>query len=80
MKVETMLDIFGLSSNYNFMKHKERQKPGKKDLGFTPIIWLQVFILISDNLKSNSLAKGTEVSQRRVNCIIEESIQQCAIY
>ena len=30
MKVETMLDIFGLSSNYNFMKYKERQKAAKK--------------------------------------------------
>ena len=54
MKVETMLDIFGLSSNYNFMEYKERQKAEKKDPEFTPIIWLEVFILISDNIKSNS--------------------------
>ena len=49
-----MLDIFGLSSNYNFMEYKERQKAEKKDPEFTPIIWLEVFILISDNIKSNS--------------------------
>ena len=39
MKVETMLDIFGLSSNYNFMKYKERQKAErKKVLGFTLLL------------------------------------------
>ena len=69
-KYESRNDIFGLSSNYNFMKYKERQKPQKKDLWFTP----QIIILTSVLSWSQ-----TEIWLEWVNTELHQWRKQCAV-